>query len=620
MLAEPAPRDASRGRLRPGNSPSTARGSTFVAVSGPTGAAAAAVQRSEPPGTDGRLAEEGLRAAKAAAPAMFVSFAVALVADIVVFEPSSWRWWWLGCVVATIAAWASTLGTGGARGKSTRGAWRGRRGFVGLAIASMLLLACPPWLPGAMAPALERIVSVLALVGVAMAGATVFASMRVPLAVAAALPLSPALAEWVRDGGAPGAAIAALLLALASALMALLRRRVWLRTAHASLKRDDRMRELEAARDAAVRADQEKSRFLAIASHDLRQPMHALGLFAATLEKRLRGSGEEPLVHNLARSIDALDGSFSVMLDISRLDAGTIEPNFQLFPLRDLFRRLHMHFAGQAEQAGLGLRFSPGGKLVTSDPQLLERILGNLIQNAIRYTEHGGIVVVARTTRAYFNVEVWDTGVGIQRPELPRIFDEFYQVGRGERARERGLGMGLAIVKRLALLLGHRLVVASRPGRGTMFRVGIPVGGLPEIQDVTVATDTLPMPLPVSQPRTVLIVDDEEPIRQGLTLLLAEWGYQALSAGTVEQATRVVSRLDAPPDLILSDLHLGDGPDGIAAIDAVRRQCGFDVPAILITGDTSHEELRRATDSGHPVLFKPVQPRKLLNALRGHIP
>lgn len=620
MLAEPALRDASRDGLGPGDSPSRARGSTFVAVSGPTSGAAAPVQRAGLPGLDGRLADEGVRAAKAAAPAMFVSIAIALVTDVVVLEPSTWLWSWLGCVAATLAAWASTLRAGAAWRKSRRGAWRWHHGFAGLAVASMLLLACAPWLPGPLAPTGERIVSVLALAGVAMAGATVFASMRVPLAVAAALPLSPALAEWVRDGGTPGPALAAALLALAAALTALLRRRVWLRAAHASLKRDDRMRELEAARDEAVRADQEKSRFLAIASHDLRQPMHALGLFAATLERRLRGSGEEPLVHNLARSIDALDGSFSVMLDISRLDAGTIEPNFQLFPLRDLFRRLHMHFAGQAEQAGLGLRFSPGGKLVTSDPQLLERILGNLIQNAIRYTERGGIIVVARTTSACVNVEVWDTGVGIQRSELPRIFDEFYQVGRGERARERGLGMGLAIVKRLALLLGHRLVVASRPRRGTMFRVGIPVGGLPEIQDVTVATDTLPMPLPVPQPRTVLIVDDEEPIRQGLTLLLAEWGYQALAAGTVEQATRVVDGLDAPPDLILSDLHLGDGPDGIAAIDAVRRQCGFDVPAILITGDTSHEELRRATDSGHPVLFKPVQPRKLLNALRGHIP
>jgi two-component system, sensor histidine kinase len=215
---------------------------------------------------------------------------------------------------------------------------------------------------------------------------------------------------------------------------------------------------------------------------------------------------------------------------------------------------------------------------------------------------------------------VWDTGVGIQASELPRIFDEFYQVGRGERARERGFGMGLAIVKRLAQLMGHRLVVASQLGGGTMFRIGIPVGGLPDIEDATAPADTLPMPLPVPQPRTVLIVDDEESIRHGLALLLEEWGYQAFAAGTVEQAVQMVQSLDAPPDLILSDLHLGEGPDGIAAIEAVRHVCGCDVAAVLITGDTSHEELRRATDSGHPVLFKPVQPRKLLNALRGHIP
>jgi CheY-like chemotaxis protein len=348
--------------------------------------------------------------------------------------------------------------------------------------------------------------------------------------------------------------------------------------------------------------------------------MHALGLFAGTLERRLQGSPEEALVHNLVRSIDGLDRSFNVMLDISRLDAGTIEPNLQQFPLRDVFRRLHMHFAGQAEQAGLGLRFSPGGKSVTSDPHLLERILGNLIQNAIKYTEHGGIVVVARTTRAYVNVEVWDTGEGIPPSELPRIFDEFYQVGRGERARERGYGMGLAIVKRLARLLELRLVVASRPGRGTMFRVGIPFADAPELQGLPPAADTLPMPLPASQPRTVLIVEDEASIREGLGLLLEEWGYQAVAAATAEEAGLLAGGLDTPPDLILSDLHLGDGPDGLGAIDAVRRECGYDVAAILITGDTSHEELRRATDSGYPVLFKPVQARKLLSALRGHIP
>lgn len=386
----------------------------------------------------------------------------------------------------------------------------------------------------------------------------------------------------------------------------------------AAIEADDRISELAAARDAAIRADMEKSRFLAIASHDLRQPVHAIGLFAATLEKRLAGTPEEPLVRNLNRAIDGLDRSFNVMLDISRLDAGAVEPRMQQFPLRDLFRRLHMHFSGQAEQKGLGLRFSPGGKSVSSDPQLLERVLGNLVQNAIKYTEQGGIVVVARSTPTHIHIEVWDTGVGIRAADLPKVFDEFYQVGRGERVRVQGLGMGLAIVKRLVRLMRHRLTVTSRPGRGTMFRLAIALGGLPEIQDVTAAADTLPMP--VMQARTVLVLDDEEAIRDGLAGLLEEWGYDAVAVGSIAEAEAAVDRLEVPPDLILSDLHLGDGPDGrdgIAAIDAIRARCGADVPAMLITGDTSHAEIRRATDSGHRVLFKPVQPRKLFDALRG---
>jgi CheY-like chemotaxis protein len=175
--------------------------------------------------------------------------------------------------------------------------------------------------------------------------------------------------------------------------------------------------------------------------------------------------------------------------------------------------------------------------------------------------------------------------------------------------------MGLAIVKRLSRLLGHELTVVSRPGKGTLFRIGIALSDLPEIQDATAAADTLPMPL--AQARTILIIDDGEAIREGLRLLLEEWGYDAIAAGSIAEAERAVFALEAPPDLILSDLHLGDGPDGLAAIEAIRRQCGHDVPAIVITGDTSHGEMRRVSESGHPVLFKPVQPRKLYNVLRG---
>ena len=615
-------RDAVARPARLAGSPSDAQRVVFVAVSGPAAGASvdeAAPARSERRAVDRRLHDEALRAATAGAPLLLASFVLALAAGLIVLEASPWRTAWACVTLLAAAAWAATPWIGAGRGRSTRDTRRRQRGFAGLGIASMLALAAVPWLPAPIAPPMERGLVILTLAAVALCGAAAFASMRIPAAVAAALPLSPALAEWVRGHHSvmpvPDAAIAGVLLAAAAAAVAIASRRLWLRSARASLEREDRILGLVAARDAALRADQEKSRFLAIASHDLRQPVHALGLFAATLEKRLHGTSEEPLVRNVVKSIDGLDRSFNAMLDISRLDAGTIEPNFQHFPLRDLFRRLHMHFAGQAELAGLSLRFSPGGKSATSDPQLLERILGNLIQNAIKYTERGGIVVVARTTQTHFNVEVWDTGVGIRGADLPRIFDEFYQVGRGDRTRGQGLGMGLAIVKRLARLLGHSLTVISQPGRGTMFRVGIKQGGLPDIQDVTAAADTLPMP--VLQARTVLIVDDEESIREGLGLLLEEWGYQAVAAGTVEQAERMVRMLGTAPDLILSDLHLGDGPDGIAAIDAVRRQCGCEVPAILITGDTSHEEMRRATDSGHPVLFKPVQPRKLLNALRG---
>jgi signal transduction histidine kinase len=162
--------------------------------------------------------------------------------------------------------------------------------------------------------------------------------------------------------------------------------------------------------------------------------VHALGLFAATLHKRLAHTPDEPLARNMMRAIDGLERSFNAMLDISRLDAGVMTPRLQTFPLRDMFRRLHMHYAGQAELAGLGLRFSPGGKSVTSDPQLLERIVGNLIQNAIKYTERGGIVVLARSTRTHVNVEIWDTGSGIAPEVLPRIFEEFLP-GGPRRAR-----------------------------------------------------------------------------------------------------------------------------------------------------------------------------------------
>lgn len=489
--------------------------------------------------------------------------------------------------------------------------------------AAALLAAAPAALMPPLATAMHEAstwVWVVAAFATAV-GATVAPSAPAAGAMAFAPPLAAALAlrPMLAAGLSPLAAAGPLALAGVSGGVlaygiAWHLRRGWRRQMLLALEQAARLREAEGTRDAALRADADKSRFLAIASHDLRQPVHALGLFAATLHKRLLTSPDEPLARNLVRSVDGLERSFNAMLDISRLDGDAVTPRSQTFPLRDMFRRLHMQYAGQAELAGLALRFSPGGKSVTSDPQLLERIVGNLVHNAIRYTSTGGIVVVARSTRTHINVEVWDTGAGIGAGDLPRIFEEFFQVGRGERDRSQGLGMGLAIVKRLAALLGHRLEVVSAPGRGTMFRVGVAVGTLDGWDEEVAPADTLPMSVDV--PQMVLVVDDEEPIREGLRLLLQEWGYQAMTAADAAQAERAVSALEGRVDLVLSDLHLGGGAGGREVIASVRRLCGREVPAILVTGDTAGEALREVVAGTDPVLFKPVQPRQLFEAMR----
>jgi len=474
--------------------------------------------------------------------------------------------------------------------------------------AAALFAAAPPWWAAADPGIL--LTAAASAVGLVLAATLA----PVPAGVAVAALVAPAaLLALPASRGWPGL-LAAALLAAASAGLGALRHRRWLREQLGRTAVQAELRRAEAARDQAERAGDDKSRFLAIASHDLRQPVHALGLFAATLQKRLHHSADEPLARNLMHAVDELERSFNAILDISRLDGGAVVPRLQTFPLRDMFRRLHMHYAGQAEFIGLGLRFATGGRSVTSDPQLLERIVGNLVQNALKYTAHGGVVVVARGTATHVNIEVWDTGCGIAAGELNRIFDEFYQVGRGDRDRTHGLGMGLTIVKRLAALMSLQLEVASTPGRGTMFRVGVPIGGLPGIQEDLAPADTVPMAVLSTQ--MVLVVDDEEPIREGLRLLLMEWGYQVMTAADAAQAEQAVTALEGRVDLVLSDLHLGDGPDGQEVIATVRRLCGRDVPAILVTGDTLADATHHVAVSGDPVLLKPVQPRRLFDAMR----
>ena len=381
----------------------------------------------------------------------------------------------------------------------------------------------------------------------------------------------------------------------------------------ARFQNEDLVEQLRTQVEVAARANQEKTRFLASAVHDLRQPLHALGLFCAALEQRLHNIPERPLIKNMMASIEALETSFGAMLDISRLDAGIVRASPQSFPVRDVFRRLYQQFGGDAEASDISLRFRAARRVVLSDPQLLERVLANLVQNALRYTRQGGVLVAARRRAPGVALEVWDTGVGIPAEQLELIFEEFYQIDNPERDRSRGLGMGLAIVRRLCNLLAHPLEVRSRPGRGTMFRVVVPAGDERDRTQPTLEAETLPPRTDVRV--TVLLIDDERAIRDATRELLRPMQVDVLVAATIAEAVEQARQATARIDLILSDWRLRGTETGVEAVRAVRRICGEATPAVLVTGDTSADVLTMAHENGLVILHKPLQPRELLRLI-----
>ena len=377
---------------------------------------------------------------------------------------------------------------------------------------------------------------------------------------------------------------------------------------------EDLVQQLRSQIEVAARANQEKTRFIASAAHDLRQPLHALGMFCAALEQHLHDTPEKPLVRNMMNAIEALEGSFGAMLDISRLDAGVVQKAPQTFPIRDVFRRLYQQFGGDAEARDLSLRFRATRRIVRSDPLLLERVLGNLLQNALRYTRDGGVLVAARRHPRGVALEVWDTGVGIPEDQREMIFREFYQIDNPERDRGRGLGMGLAIVQRLCNLLEHSLEVRSTIGRGSVFRVVVPAGDANAIDAASAEADTLP-------PRklgavTVLLIDDEVAIREATRELLRPLHVDVLVAGTIAEAVALATEARDRIDLVLSDWRLRGQENGFEAVRAVRAVAGETTPAVLLTGDTSPELLTLAHEGGLVVLHKPLQPRVLVRLVK----
>jgi signal transduction histidine kinase/ActR/RegA family two-component response regulator len=358
------------------------------------------------------------------------------------------------------------------------------------------------------------------------------------------------------------------------------------------------------ARDAAEAANRAKSSFLAAASHDLRQPLHALGMFSQALALHTHDADGKLLVQRITASVSALETLLSALLDVSKLDAGIVVAHAQDFALRPLLDRLADECMTEALERGLSLAVVCGDVVVHSDPVLLERILRNLVTNALRYTEKGGVVVGCRRRGTCWSLEVWDSGEGIAASELQRIFEEFYQVETRAHERTRGLGLGLAIVRRLARLLQHEVSVASRPGRGSVFRVRVPRGvrppaALPETQAGR------------AQPATgkrVLVIDDEVEVRDATARLLGQWGLHAVGVADCASALRACR--DARPDAMIVDFRLAHGIDGLDAIRTLRDRFGA-IPAVLVSGASSADDLARIEASGVLLLHKPVPPARL---------
>ena len=375
------------------------------------------------------------------------------------------------------------------------------------------------------------------------------------------------------------------------------------------------------ARRVAEAASRAKTQFFAAASHDLRQPLHAMGLFAEALRQRGQKSGDAEvasLVNSINQSVDALEGLFGELLDLTRIDTGGVDVQPGPVRLKDLFARARLHFEPVAFEKGLALSFRGGHRIAHSDPLLVERILRNLISNAIRYTEDGGVLVGARPKPGdpgKLLLQVWDSGVGIAEATLPRIFDEFFQVQGGRPLsahQKKGLGLGLAIVKRLADLLGAPLTVRSTPGRGTVFTLELPVGREPRSIAPPSASASAGLGLTLTS-RRILVVEDEPAVREGLIVLLEAWGASVLALPDMAAVQAWCAEpAGPPPDLLIVDYRLPEGRTGVEALAALRGHWpGTALPAIVVTGSSlgGHED--EAGRHDFHLLIKPVLPNKL---------
>ncbi|MNM53233.1 Autoinducer 2 sensor kinase/phosphatase LuxQ [compost metagenome] len=366
-------------------------------------------------------------------------------------------------------------------------------------------------------------------------------------------------------------------------------------------------RALRDARDAAETANRSKDKYLAAASHDLLQPLNAARLLISTLRERPLPDAEKVLVERTHQALEGAEDLLTDLLDISRLDQAAVKPDVALYRLDELFGPLVSEFRTVADAAGLKLRARIGDYAISTDLRLMTRILRNFLSNACRYTDEGRILLGARRRGDHLRLEVWDTGRGIAADRLQAIFLEFNQLDVGRAADRKGVGLGLAIVERIAKILGYRIEVRSWPGRGSMFSIDVPIG------------EAMPLPIHQAAPqpgagnplpgRRLLVLDNEVSILESMGALLGQWGCEVVTA--TDQAGALLALQGRAPELILADFHLDHGVVGCEVVRHLREHFGAAIPAVIITADRSDQCRRSLNKLGAPLLNKPVKPGKL---------
>lgn len=390
---------------------------------------------------------------------------------------------------------------------------------------------------------------------------------------------------------------------------------------HATMRRLEQSNlDLVAAKEAAEQANISKTRFLAAASHDVLQPLNAAHLSVSALADLQTSAEGERLVRQVERSLDTMDELLRTLLDISKLDAGVVKPDMAEVSVDQLFQSLRSDFQPLAEKKGLRLRFRPTQVSLVTDKSLFRRIVQNIISNAIRYTDAGGVLVTVRSQPSRARIEIWDTGCGIPEGQTERVFEEFH---RGAAMNDGalaggGLGLGLAIVRRMANTLGYRVTLKSIVGKGTVFRVDMPEGSF----------FTAKAPANTQEPEgprgygifaaKVLLVENDRNVLESMKTLLERWQCSVRTASTTQGALARLGDSDWAPDIVIADQHLDNGDLGSKTVSEVRSLVGRDLPALVVTADPSECVIRATASAGMELMHKPVKPAQL-RALLAHL-